>query len=136
MGKFKVDENMPAEAAAMLTQIGHDALTVPDQQMGGRADPDVAAVCRQEVEQIPLRSARTSPIFAYPPADYPGIIVLRLSRLDKHRVLAHVQPCCRPWIKNHWLASYGLWTRQRFASVDLSDGCFAIQRLQVDCGWT
>ena len=28
MLKFKVDENLPAEAAAMLAQAGHDSLTV------------------------------------------------------------------------------------------------------------
>jgi predicted nuclease of predicted toxin-antitoxin system len=91
MIRFKVDENMPAEAAAMLTQIGHDALTVPDQQMGGRADPDVAAVCRQEGRAVVTLDLDFSDIRAYPPADYPGIIVLRLSRLDKHRVLAALQ---------------------------------------------
>ena len=48
MAKFKVDEYMPAEAAAFLGQAGHDAATVPDQRMGGRPDPDEAAVCRRE----------------------------------------------------------------------------------------
>lgn len=36
MPKFKVDENMPAEVAALLTCARHDAVTVPDQQLGGR----------------------------------------------------------------------------------------------------
>jgi hypothetical protein len=32
-----------------------------------------------------------SDIRSYPPADHPGIVVLRLSRLDKHRVLSAVK---------------------------------------------
>jgi len=88
MLKFKVDENLPADVATLLTQAGHDALTVPDQRMGGRPDPDVAAVCRQEGRAVLTLDLDFSDIRAYGPADYAGIIVMRLARLDKRRVLA------------------------------------------------
>ena len=91
MVKFKVDENMPVEVAALLVTAGHDALTVPDQQMGGHADPAVAEVCRHEGRALVTLDLDFADIRAYPPADYPGIIVLRLSRLDKHRVCSAVQ---------------------------------------------
>jgi hypothetical protein len=48
---FKVDENIPVEVAPLLVEAGHDALTVADQQMGGRPDPDVADVCRHGEQQ-------------------------------------------------------------------------------------
>jgi predicted nuclease of predicted toxin-antitoxin system len=89
--KFKVDENMPSEVAALLASAGHDALTVPDQQLGGRPDPDVAAVCRQEDRAAVTLDLDFSDIRVYPPADYPGIIVLRLARLDKRRVMHAVE---------------------------------------------
>jgi predicted nuclease of predicted toxin-antitoxin system len=54
--KFKVDENLPVEAAEMLRQSGHDM--------------DFAD------------------IRAYPPAEYPGTIVLRLGQQDKPHVLS------------------------------------------------
>jgi len=47
MLKFKVDENVPAEVARLLAQAGHDALTVPDQLLGGVPDPDLADICRR-----------------------------------------------------------------------------------------
>ena len=90
MLKFKVDENLPVEVAALLVTAGHDALTVPDQQMGGRPDPDVANVCQHEGRVVVTLDLDFSDIRTYPPANYPGIIVLRLSRLDKHRVLSAV----------------------------------------------
>jgi predicted nuclease of predicted toxin-antitoxin system len=89
--KFKLDENMPSEAAAMLIAAGYDALTVSEQQLGGRPDLDVAAVCRHEDRAIVTLDLDFSDIRAYPPADYSGIIVLRLARLDKRRVLATIQ---------------------------------------------
>jgi len=35
MLKFKVDENLPTEAAELLAGAGHDAVTVRDQRMVG-----------------------------------------------------------------------------------------------------
>jgi predicted nuclease of predicted toxin-antitoxin system len=89
--KFKVDENMPVEVAALLAQAGHDALTVADQQLGGHSDPDVADVCQRESRVIVTLDLDFANIRTYPPADYAGIVVLRLARLDKRRVLSAVQ---------------------------------------------
>ncbi|MEE9602948.1 MAG: DUF5615 family PIN-like protein [Thermoguttaceae bacterium] len=91
MGKFKVDENLPTEAVDVLRDAGHDAMSVVDQQMGGRPDTDIAAVCRQEDRVVVTLDLDFADIRAYPPADYPGIIVLRLARLDKRRVLSVMQ---------------------------------------------
>jgi len=91
MGKFKLDENLPTEAADVLRGTGHDAVSVRDQQMGGRPDTDVAAVCRQEDRAVVTLDLDFADIRAYPPADYPGIIVLRLAQLDKRRVLSVMQ---------------------------------------------
>jgi len=88
MGKFKLDENLPVEAADVLRAAGHDALTVLEQHMGGRPDTDVASVCRQEGRTVITLDLDFADIRAYPPAEYPGIVVLRLMRLDKRHVLA------------------------------------------------
>jgi predicted nuclease of predicted toxin-antitoxin system len=89
--KIKVDENLPVEAAGMLIQAGHDALTVLDQKMGGRPDFEIANLCRSERRAIMTLDLDFADIRAYSPIDYPGIIVLRLSRLDKDHVLAAIQ---------------------------------------------
>jgi predicted nuclease of predicted toxin-antitoxin system len=52
MAKFKVDENMPAEVASLLAAARHDALSVPDQQLGGHSDRHVSDVCRREGRAI------------------------------------------------------------------------------------
>ncbi len=89
--KFKVDESLPAEVAALLVAAGHDALTVLDQQLGGRPDSELADACRRGGRIVVTLDLDFSDIRAYPPADYAGIIVVRLSRLDKHRVLRAIQ---------------------------------------------
>jgi len=91
MLKFKVDENMPAEVAAMLASAGHDASSVPHQQLSGKPDPDIATVCQQEGRAIVTLDLDFGDIRTYPPADYAGIIVLRLHQQDKLRILALIQ---------------------------------------------
>ena len=42
--KFKVDENLPIEVRAILTEAGHDAETVADEALIGAPDPKLAEV--------------------------------------------------------------------------------------------
>lgn len=74
---FKTDENLPVEVADLLRQQGHDALSVVDQQLAGRPDVDVAAVCQAEKRAIVTLDLDFSDIRSYPPEEYFGIIVLR-----------------------------------------------------------
>jgi len=43
--KFKVDENLPEEAARLLADAGHDASTALQEQLGGEPDARVAQTC-------------------------------------------------------------------------------------------
>ena len=85
--KFKVDENLPIEAAELLGQAGHDAVTVLEQELGGRADPDIASICQRESRALVTLDTDFADIRAYPPQDFPGLVVLRLKRQDKLHVL-------------------------------------------------
>jgi predicted nuclease of predicted toxin-antitoxin system len=40
--KFKIDENLPVEAAESLRQMGYEATTVLEQGLGGGADAHIA----------------------------------------------------------------------------------------------
>jgi len=74
--RFKTDENMPAEIAALLNQHGHDALRVDEQGLAGVADPGVAAVCQVERRAIVTLDTDFKDIRRFPPESYAGIIVL------------------------------------------------------------
>ena len=45
---IKLDENMPEDAAEILTAAGHDTTTALRQGLGGSPDSDVATACRAE----------------------------------------------------------------------------------------
>jgi len=84
--QFKIDENLPIEVAELLHQAGHDAVSVHEQHLEGSADSDVALACQQEGRILMTLDMDFADIRAYPPEQYPGLIVLRLQRQDKPQV--------------------------------------------------
>jgi predicted nuclease of predicted toxin-antitoxin system len=87
---FKIDENLPVETADLLRAAGHNAETVHDESLTGADDPVLAVRVRSEGRVLVTLDLGFSDIRAYPPLDYPGIIVLRSKRQDKQTVLALV----------------------------------------------
>ncbi|MFN8474650.1 MAG: DUF5615 family PIN-like protein [Anaerolineae bacterium] len=89
--KFKIDENLPVEVADLLVSVGHEAPTVREQGLSGKDDRRVADVCMEESRILVTLDLDFANIHAYPPQDYPGIIVLRVRQQDKAHVLAVLQ---------------------------------------------
>lgn len=90
--KFKIDENLPSEIKHLLTQAGHDALTVKDQGLSGNPDTNIAAICNQEGRAFITCDLDFSDIRAYPPQKYPGILVIRSDRQDKPTMVGLFRP--------------------------------------------
>ena len=86
--RFKIDENLPPEAAMLLREAGPDALTVWDQGMQGATDRVLMDVCRQETRSLLTLDLDFADIRRYPPADHPGIIIFRLKTQARTHVLA------------------------------------------------
>ena len=85
--EFKTDENLPSEVCELLRQAGHDAVSVLDQELGGRPDDDIATVCRMEGRALITLDTDFANILAYPPADHHGIVVIRTEDQSKPVVI-------------------------------------------------
>jgi predicted nuclease of predicted toxin-antitoxin system len=85
--RFKVDENLPVEVAQLLQEAGHEAATVLDQHLGGKNDRTLATICQREARALVMLDLDFADIRTYPPADYAGMVVLRLQRQDKPHIL-------------------------------------------------
>ncbi len=88
--KLKVDENLPDEAAVLLRSAGHDVETVASERLIGAPDGRVAGVCRTEGRALLTLDTDFGNVRAYPPANYPGLILLRPPRQAKPTVLQFV----------------------------------------------
>jgi predicted nuclease of predicted toxin-antitoxin system len=76
--KFKIDENLPAEIADDLKAAGHDADTVGDQGLAGAADQLVLSRVQSDGRIFLTMDKGIADVRAYPPLQYPGIILFRL----------------------------------------------------------
>jgi predicted nuclease of predicted toxin-antitoxin system len=85
---FKIDENLPVEAAQVLRQAGHDATTVLEEGLGGSRDAKLAVICRREQRALITLDKDFADIRTYPPSEYNGLVVIRLPQQDKPSVLA------------------------------------------------
>ena len=95
--RFKVDENLHVEIAALLRDRGHDAQTVFDQGHRGRSDRDIANLTQSEGRILISLDLDFSNILMFPPERYPGLIVLRLRKKSRsvvrqivNRVIDHL----------------------------------------------
>jgi predicted nuclease of predicted toxin-antitoxin system len=81
--KFKIDENLPVEAATILRNAGFDAETIQDERLSGADDHVVAARVQSDRRILVTLDLDFSNIQAYPPEEFAGIMVLRLKTQDK-----------------------------------------------------
>jgi predicted nuclease of predicted toxin-antitoxin system len=87
MMRFKIDENLPIEIAALLIQEGHQAHTVYDERIAGARDEILYGICKQEKRILVTLDLDFSDLRTYPPAELPGIIVLRVGNQSKKHVM-------------------------------------------------
>lgn len=81
--KFKVDENLPAEHAALLRKADHEADTVAEQKLSGSDDSTLAERCRREDRILLTLDLDFANVQAYPPKSHSGIVVFRPNFQDK-----------------------------------------------------
>ena len=108
MMQFKIDENLHCDAAELLRQHGHDAITVFEQGLRGESDSNIADVCRREARSLITLDLDFSDIRVYPPSDYEGIVVLRLNDQSRPSMLQVLRRIVRlfdtePLAKRLWI---------------------------------
>ena len=82
--KFKIDENLPAECAALLRKVGFPADTVAEERLPGASDASL---------DMDFANVR-----AYPPDIHEGIIVFRSKSHDRSGLVSQLQRV-RPVLK-------------------------------------
>ena len=85
--RVKLDENLPLQLKGLFTESAHDTATVLDEGLGGATDAEVARVCIAEERALVTQDLDFADIRAYPPGDYPGIVVFRLVSQTRNALL-------------------------------------------------
>src|SRR5262245_57216944 len=88
--KFKLDENMPVDLVRVLSGLGHDVDTVPEEALTGRPDSDVWA-CTQEAERLLItQDLDFGDRRRFAPGTHNGILLVRLAYPCRQTLLDRV----------------------------------------------
>ena len=90
--KIKLDENIHGDVRDALAGWGHDASTGHDEGLAGHPDADIATAVKAEERCLVTFDLDFANPRDYPPAEYAGIVVLRLrtptSRIQIRRLVS------------------------------------------------
>lgn len=86
--RFKLDENLPSDAATLLRDAGHDVETVLDERLGGCPDAMILDICRKENRVLVTLDLDFADIHLFPPISHDGVWVLRGLTQSIHSTLA------------------------------------------------
>ncbi len=108
--RFKIDENLHDDVAALFVAAGHDAHTVYDEGLRGQADHTIAERCRDEDRVLVTLDLDFADIRTYPPANQAGMIVLRVGIQHRWHILRVLAPIItllekEPVTRRLWIAS-------------------------------
>ena len=98
---FKIDENLPQDAAELLRSHGFDAETVQQENLAGAEDAVIASTIQRERRALITLDLDFSDIRTYPPEHYSGIIVLRPKAQDRIAIMALLRRLLKALDNNH-----------------------------------
>ena len=78
--RIKLDENLGRSAASILREAGHQVETVFDEGIASASDSTLLDTCRREGRVLVTLDRDFGNPLVFPPRDYPGIAVLRISQ--------------------------------------------------------
>lgn len=76
--KIKLDENLPARLAGILSALGHDVHTVPEEGLAGRSDAEVWQAACKEGRLLITQDMDFSDVRRFAPGTHAGLLLLRL----------------------------------------------------------
>lgn len=89
--RFKLDENLPAELAGDLRQLGHDAATVTQEGLSGTEDSTVVAAANAEGRVLLTLDKGIADIRDYNPEELSGIVLFRPDAPGRKAILGFVR---------------------------------------------
>lgn len=110
--RFKLDENLPRDAHALLVDAGHDAHSVTEEKLGGGSDHKVIEACLNEKRILVTLDLDFADIRLYPPSSHLGIWVLRPTTQSVENTLATLRGALsllaiEPTDKRLWIVEPG-----------------------------
>jgi predicted nuclease of predicted toxin-antitoxin system len=75
--KLKLDENLSRHLKPALAMLGHEVLTVADENLLSQPDTEIARAAKSEHRMLLMLDVEFADLRKYPPGSHPGVILFR-----------------------------------------------------------
>jgi len=89
--KIKLDENLPARLAAILSSLHHDVHTVAQENLSGGSDRDVWEAAQRGARFLITQDLDFSDLRRFAPGTHCGILLVRLRSPDRQSLIRRVR---------------------------------------------
>lgn len=89
--KVKLDENLPAELADLLSAGGNDVHTVRGESLAGRDDGAIFRAAAGEGRMLLTQDLDFSDLRRFAPGTHPGLVLVRLRDPSRRLLIARMQ---------------------------------------------
>jgi predicted nuclease of predicted toxin-antitoxin system len=100
--KIKLDENLPIRLVPLLTDLGHDVETVPDEQIAGRDDDVVWSTAQAHGRFLVTQDLDFSDARKYAPGKHHGPLLIRLPQPSRTALFDRVSTLFRTEAVDSW----------------------------------
>jgi len=111
--KIKLDENIPATVAELLTSLGHDADTVPQEGLTGQDDQTVWRASQEAGRFLITQDLDFSDIRAFKPGTHCGLLVIRLTNPARSHLIKHIHDIFKTEAIEDWEGCFIVTTERK-----------------------
>ena len=100
--RIKLDENLPHRLVPLLTELGHDVDTVPDEQLAGQDDDVVWEAAQARGRFFITQDLDFSDARKYAPGTHHGLLLVRLPQPGRAALFARIATLFRAEVVETW----------------------------------
>lgn len=111
--RIKLDENLPLALGRMLTVLGHDVSTVPEEGLSGRNDSAIWEAVKEERRFLITQDLDFSNIQQFAPGTHHGLLLLRLKEPSRLALVQRVKVLFELENVEMWAGSFVVATERK-----------------------
>jgi predicted nuclease of predicted toxin-antitoxin system len=111
--KIKLDENLRLRLAILLKDLGHDAHTLHDESLIGRADSVIWAAAQKESRFLITQDLDFSDLRQFAPGSHHGILLVRLRSPNRRNLIERIGELFQKENVGEWVGCFVVATERK-----------------------
>lgn len=111
--QIKLDENLPADLAEILAELGHDVDTAPGEGLTGREDAAIWSAAQIDNRLLITQDLDFSDLRRFEPGTHGGIMLLRLRQPSRQALINRVHRVFHDEEVSSWAGCFAVVTESK-----------------------